>query len=308
MPEVIVIGGANVDIKGRSANKHVPGTSNPGAVSVSAGGVARNIAENLARLGLGVSLITVLSNDVHGDVIRRSCAALDIDLGMSIESAKPTGTYLAILDEHGEMVSAVNDMRGIAELSTADLERAESAMRAADMIVADCNIDCSCLIWLSGFSERHGKRLLIEPVSVAKSRKLLDAVRSSPVFAITPNAQQLAALSSEANLDDALRSLHALGFRNIVLHRGAQGAVASDGATIVDVPPINIADIMDVTGAGDAAVAGLIAGLAEGLTLGEAARWGQAAAAIKLSSRDSVSSALTRDRLLQFAQRTRGLP
>ncbi|MEI8181049.1 PfkB family carbohydrate kinase, partial [Aestuariivirga sp.] len=66
MPRVIVIGGANVDIKGRSRGSFVAGTSNPGEVTVSAGGVGRNIAENLARLGISVSLVTALGQDANG--------------------------------------------------------------------------------------------------------------------------------------------------------------------------------------------------------------------------------------------------
>ncbi len=305
MTRVVVIGGANVDIKGRCAEVYIPGTSNLGAVTTAAGGVARNIAENLARLGLDVLLITVLGDDANGGMIRRSCLELGIDLSLSSSSKQPTGSYLAILNEHGEMVSAVNDMRAMAELSIKDLERGAAALRMADMIVADCNIETPCLAWLAKIAERNAKRLLIEPVSVAKSAKLLDVARIAPVFAVTPNLLQLDALTSGADYPAALSKLHALGCRNIVLHRGPRGAIAYDGEALHEIPPFMAANIADVTGAGDAAVAGLVLGLVEGMALADAARLGQAAAAMKLSSGDSVSSALTHDRLMQFADRKR---
>lgn len=305
MARVVVVGGANVDIKGRSAGPLISGTSNPGAVTASPGGVARNIAENLARLGLEVSLISVLGHDANGELLRNSCVAHNVDITWTVTGDHPTGTYLAILDDRGEMVNAVNDMRGIATLSPAHLQRAGQELSRADMIVADCNIDGPCLEWLSRFARTRGKRLLIEPVSVSKSSKILQLSEPSSVFAITPNIQQLESLSGESDIGAALAKLHSGGFRNVVVHRGPRGAVASTGREAVEVPPSVATPIADVTGAGDAAVAGLVLGLTGGLDIAEAARLGQAAAAVKLMSGDSVSSQLTRDRLTQIAERNR---
>jgi pseudouridine kinase len=296
MRKVTVIGGANVDIKGRASGPFVPGTSNPGVVTVSAGGVGRNIADNLSRLGIEVSLVTALGDDANGQFLRQACAASGIGMSLSLTAAEATGTYLAVLDEKGEMVSAVSDMRAIDRLETAHLDAVAEHLGRADMLVADCNIPVACLDWLCRFSVRHRIRLLIEPVSVLKAMKLLQFQRAGPVFAVTPNRLQLDALAG----GDVAR-LHGLGFSNIVVHRGSQGAAASDGTRMVDVEPATAAEIADVTGAGDAAVAGLVCGLLEGLTLADAARLGQCAAAIKLGSPQSVASGLSRDRLMRLA-------
>ena len=297
MPHVIVIGGANVDIKGRASGPCLPRTSNPGSVTLSAGGVGRNIAENLARLGHDVSLVTALGDDANAALVRSACARVGVDLSLSWVSGQPTGTYLAVLDETGEMVTAVSDMRAMDGLDPAHLEALSGQLARADMLVADCNLPATCLAWLMSFAGRHGLRLLIEPVSVAKAGKLLGLTRAAPVFAITPNVQQLDALAG----GDIAR-LHALGFANVVLHRGREGAVASDGHQAVAVTPVHSPEIADVTGAGDAAVAGLVCGLLEGLPLAEAARLGQCAAAIKLGSRESVATDLSRERLFRLAQ------
>jgi pseudouridine kinase len=228
MRSVAVIGGANVDIKGRVSGPYVSGTSNPGAVTVSAGGVGRNIADNLSRLDIKVSLVTALGDDANGQFLRQACAAAGIDLSFALTASEATGTYLAILDEAGEMVSAVSDMRAIDRLEPAHLEAAAESLGQADMLVADCNISVACLAWLSAFSARRHIPLLIEPVSVPKAMKLLQFERAAPVFAVTPNGQQLDALAS----GDIAR-LHALGFANIVVHRGSEGALASDGTRSV---------------------------------------------------------------------------
>lgn len=298
MPRVIVIGGANVDIKGRSDAPVIAGTSNPGSVTVSAGGVGRNIAENLARLGIETGLLTALGDDPNGQLLRHACAAAGVDLSMALTSRAPTGSYLALLDEQGELVSAINDMRAMDALTVDHLERHAGAMAAADMLVADCNLSALCLDWLCRFSAEAGVRLVIEPVSVPKAMKLLAFARRAPVFAITPNAQQLSALTGGSM---AIPQLHRIGFANVVLHRGSAGATASDGYVEVAVAPPPVAAIADVTGAGDAAVAGLVCGLLDGRSLALSARLGQCAAAIKLSSAQSVASGLSRDSLFRLA-------
>lgn len=291
MPRVTVIGGSNVDIKGRSGGPFIPGTSNPGVVTVSAGGVGRNIAENLARLGLEVSLITAFAEDANGAFLREACGRAGIDLTHAITTAEPTGTYLAVLDEKGEMVSAVSDMRAIDRLEPAHLAAAEATLATSDLLVADCNISIACLDWLCAFA---GPRLLIEPVSVTKAMKLKGFSRARPVFAMTPNTQQLEALTG-----GDIAALHEMGFANIIVHRGSAGAMVSDGHTVAEVAAAAVPSIADVTGAGDAAVAGLVCGLAEGLPLAGAARLGQHAAAVKLASSNSVADGLTRERLTQ---------
>ena len=287
MPRVIVIGGANVDIKGRARGSFVVATSNPGEVTVSAGGVGRNIAENLAHLGMSVSLVTALGDDANGQLLRRACADAAVDLSMALTVSEPTGSYLAILDAAGELVSAVNDMRAMEALTPAQLALHAESFSEVDMLVADCNLSEACLAWLCRFSAERNVRLLIEPVSVPKARKLIVFTRAAPVFAITPNAQQLAALAGGDGVE-AMARIHALGFANVVLHRGSAGALASDGVNVT-------------TGAGDAAVAGLVCGLLDGRSLAQSTQLGQCAAAIKLTSSQSVASGLSRDSLLELA-------
>ena len=301
MPRVIVIGGANLDIKGRASGTFVGATSNPGEVTVSVGGVARNIAENLARLGLDVSLLTVLGDDANGRLVRETTTGAGVDLSLTLTGPAATGTYLVILDRHGELQSALNAMRAIEWLKPQHLEAVVDRLAKADMLVADCNIDVSCLEWLCAFSAKTGVRLLIEPVSVPKAKKLLKFVRPKPVFAITPNQQQLEALTGEIEFGAAIADLHNLGFENVIVHRGGQGVVASSTTGQSIVAAIAKKAVADVTGAGDAAVAGLAAGLLEGLSLAKAAALGQAAASIKLSSRQSVADELNRDRLKGIA-------
>ena len=187
MSKVIVIGGANVDIKGRAGAAIIARTSNPGEVTVSAGGVGRNIAENLARLEVETSLACFVGDDANGRLIRDACGSAGVDTAMIETAAAPTGVYLAVLDTAGEMTVAINDMRATEQMTVDYLKARSHRLARADMLVADCNIPVSCLAWLCHFASEIHVPLLIEPISVAKARKLLEFTRAPPVFAITPN-------------------------------------------------------------------------------------------------------------------------
>ena len=117
---VYVIGGVNMDISGTPAETLRPGDSNPGRVSLSPGGVGRNIAENLSRLGRRVSLITILGNDPYADVIREHCRNVGIDLSMSFtDPLGRTSTYLCLNEQNGDLHAAIADM-AICEQLTPD--------------------------------------------------------------------------------------------------------------------------------------------------------------------------------------------
>ena len=129
--KVIAIGGANWDIKARSLGVFAPGVSNPGVITSAAGGVARNIAENLARLGIDVALLSAIGTDAIGDQLLDRTKSAGVDVAGVARIAGTTGAYLAVLDEAGEMRAAINDMQAIDSVTPAVLAGHEDAIRAA---------------------------------------------------------------------------------------------------------------------------------------------------------------------------------
>jgi pseudouridine kinase len=79
-PRVCVIGGANVDIHGAAYQPLRLRDSNPGSVHVSPGGVARNVAENLSRLGVDCRLVTAVGKDPHGEMLLAHGRETGIDM------------------------------------------------------------------------------------------------------------------------------------------------------------------------------------------------------------------------------------
>src|SRR5512138_1493140 len=108
---VLVIGAAGLDMIGRLYNEPLEGTANPAAIRVSFGGVGRNVAENLARLGRPVNLITAVGQDPHGRDLLAQLAACDVNVDSCL--AKPgtsTAAYLAIFHEDGTRHLVLEDM------------------------------------------------------------------------------------------------------------------------------------------------------------------------------------------------------
>ena len=285
MPDIAVIGGANIDIKAKVNAPNRLGTSNPGVVTTAAGGVGRNIAHNLARLGANVSLISVVGRDAHGDAVLAETQQAGVDVSRVVRSGIATGSYVALLDHDGEMISALSDMRCMDMLTPDRITAQKSVLEEAKLVVADCNLPQDTLDAVVAIA---GPRLVIEPVSVPKSRKLIEALRKGRVFLASPNFDQIEQMTGTRDIDNAFRFMHGKGLANVVIHAGPEGAFVSDGGDIDHVEAMPPAHIVDVTGAGDAAVAGLVYGLLKGEPLAVAAARGQRLAGQVIASHSST--------------------
>jgi len=294
--KVVVIGGANLDIRAVSTEPLIDATSNPGRVRIMPGGVARNIAENLARLGVDTTLISAVGNDPAGHQILAQTAAADVDISGVNIVPDPTGIYSAILDHDGNLSMAVNAMAVIETITPEQIFAHRHKLQAADYIIPDCNLSVPALRRLVSFAAESGKRLIVDPVSVPKSTRLLDMLEIAPVFAATPNRAQAERLSGHScatfrTAERAAQTLHGRGVQFVVIHLDRDGALVSEmtetGPKSDLVPPgVRGSLPRDVTGGGDAAIAGLVFGLLSGRNAIAAARIGQIAAAAVLESSD----------------------
>ncbi|MDR6219627.1 carbohydrate kinase [Deinococcus soli (ex Cha et al. 2016)] len=297
---VVVVGGANVDVKARTIQTAVPGTSNPGVTAQAPGGVARNVAENLARLGVPASLVSVVGRDALGDWLLRETEAAGVDVRPVLRAPDvATGTYTAVLDASGELLVAVAAMAAVEALTPAALQERRGVLRGAAWVVADGNLPEASLAHLLSLAAEAGAAVVFEPVSVPKAARLRSALASGLVpQAVTPNVPELGALLGRAVPDEpgALRAaadeLHAQGVRLVWVRRGAAGSLLSTPEGVTELAALP-AEVRDVTGAGDAMLAAFLAALAAGLSPADAARRGHAAAALTVESDHAVSPTLT---------------
>jgi pseudouridine kinase len=269
-----------MDIKAKTLEPHVDATSNPALIITKPGGVARNIAHNLARLGVETSLLSVVGNDANAEYIIAATAKAGVNINHIIRVNAPTGIYLALLNNSGELVSAASDMRCLQFLSTEHIENLSEKIKNNFKNILDCNLSIEILEKISAITQGH---MVIEPVSVTKCIKILALLKTRPIYLATPNLDQIEALTGTRDPQTAAKNLHDLGLRNIVIHAGASGAFASDGKVFTHIPS-QAKSIVDVTGAGDAATAGLVLGLSQDMPLAKAAELGQKYAAQVIAS------------------------
>ena len=146
---VLVVGGANMDVGARTDRPLLAGDSTPGHIHHAPGGVGRNIAENLARLGVAVQLATLVGDDAFGAQLVASTAAAGVDMALSQRVAGlRTATYLSLHGPDGDMALAVNDMAILDALTPNWCADHLPAAAAASVLLLDCNLPAATLAYL----------------------------------------------------------------------------------------------------------------------------------------------------------------
>jgi pseudouridine kinase len=287
---VLCIGAANIDRKLRPLGQLAMGTSNPARQDESFGGVARNIAENLARLGSTVELITAVGSDAAGNALLAQAEATGIDVHGTLRVDGASGTYTAVLDHEGEMAVALADMALYDQLTAALFASRRQQRAAAALIVADLNLPLESVAALIDDAGRDGVPMVLVAVSEPKMARLpqrLDGVRL-----LILNEGELAArvgrpLQSEAELAQACTEVRAQGALDLVVTRGARGVTYTTETGIAHLEA-HITGVVDVTGAGDAFAAAVCWSISRGEDLSLACRRGLQLSALTLACKDTV--------------------
>ncbi len=308
-PFVSIIGGANIDIHGKSNKALRREDSNPGKVNTSAGGVARNIAENLARLGVDSRLVSAIGCDHHGQMLMKLCreAGVDMQYVQEIDS-EATSTYLSLLDSSGDMHVAVSDMNIIDHLGVERLQLLKAALGQASLMVLDTNLTDDALAWLTQtFAD---KPIFVDAVSCSKAiriRPYLQFVHTLKLSSIEAEALAGKEARTQTQLRNIANQLHSQGVDRVFITRGSQGVFYSDGdAQGIQKLQRGIRDVHNTGGAGDAFLAGLAYAWLEDWPLQESVSFALAAADVTLSHSATVSPALSLaavNRTVEEAQR-----
>lgn len=288
----VVVGGVNVDIGGKSFESLIPGDSNPGTVSVSLGGVGRNIAHNLSLLGCDVRLLTAFGEDMNGQRVVASCTELGIDISHALKTAdSATSTYLYIIGPDGEMSVALSDMEICNRITPGYLSGNLQMLQNAQAVVADTNIPQESLVYLA---ENCKAPLFCDPVSVTKAEKLLPILHK--IHTLKPNRLEAELLSGVKITDkqSAQRAADVLlskGVARVFLSMGADGVFAAtkeQSYWLSNLPGQRV----NTTGCGDAFMAALAWCYREEKSLKETALFGLAAAAIAMESPETINPAM----------------
>ena len=281
---IVGIGAANMDVHGRSINAINFYDSNPGHMHMSVGGVTRNILENYARLGGKSVLLSVVGDDLYGQKILSESAKADIDVThvMTVKD-HASSTYMSVLNNDGDMTVALSDMSIMENLSIDYLRSNDKIIRGAELIVTDPSIPADVMDCL--LTEYSDMKVFADPVSVGYAR-CIDG-KKGMFYRLKPNVLECELLSHHEirNEDDLLKAAEIIvsaGVRELYVSCGKKGCLYADsqGTRLTScLKPLD--EVVNATGAGDAFMAMIIYGFANGFerqkTLDYACRAGMAA-------------------------------
>jgi pseudouridine kinase len=301
MKHLLIIGAASIDTKGRADQTIQVGTSTPGSIRVSVGGVGRNIAENLARLGERVVLLSAVGDGGSGRRILQQAAECGIDTThMLVDAEHHTAAYLAVLDHTGNAVMSIDDMTiGRAVITPQLVYQRRALFRDACMVVLDANLSTDTLNTIFATARKYGVPVCADPTTASLAPRLCPHLPELTL--VTPNAAEAEALCGVQVTDResglvAAQKLVSLGVKIAIVTLGATGLIYATSQESGHVPAIDC-EIVDFTGAGDALTAAVIFGLLNDFAIDEAVRLGARAAALTLQSRETVCPTLSLERL-----------
>jgi pseudouridine kinase len=299
---VLVIGAANVDIVGRLRNELHSGTSNPGRIRTSFGGVARNVAENLARLGQPVNLITVVGEDDAGQrlLAQTRAAGVNVD-AVCCSGQHPTGSYLAVVNSAGALQFAIDDMRAMTVLTPDEIRQRSDQFKEASLLFIDANLPKDTLRTIMSLARRARLKVCADPASTLLGARLRPYLPRLYLF--TPNSSEASIFcepipksSTRRQAMTAAKSLVAQGVEIAIVTLAELGLCYATSETSGYIPAIRT-EIVDPTGAGDALTAAMIFALLNDIPLDDAVRLGISAATLTLRHRGTVYPELSLEKL-----------
>ncbi|KYR02665.1 hypothetical protein DLAC_00119 [Tieghemostelium lacteum] len=328
--DLIVIGGCVIDMisKPNKVSGFRMETSNPGHIEIKMGGVARNIAEVLARLDQNPMFISAVGSDQYAELLINHFESVKLDTqAIARVKGENTAIYNAILDEKGDLSVAISQMEIFNHITPQYLQKFKPQLLKAKMIIIDTNIPIESMIYLHDLIQQNNPsiKLWVEPTSHYKSMKPIQANITSSITYTSPNTDELFAMAKDLlekqpkllennnnvnHQDTSLESikLHSKvlidsGMRFIITKMGPNGMLLSykkDSEYIFKVyqaPNVAKKDIIDVTGAGDSLCGGVIYSLYNNISIEESINIGSLCAKESLLSSHPVSPLLSKSYL-----------
>ncbi|MCZ7540598.1 MAG: carbohydrate kinase family protein [Anaerolineae bacterium] len=299
---VVVIGAAGIDVKGRPGEALRMGMSNAGVVRSSVGGVARNIAENLARLEVPTVLLSAVGQDPPGEFLLEYTQAAGVDTSHVLRLAQEnTGGYAAIFDEAGQLVVAISEYDIVGQITPGYVQRCRRLFAEASLIVLDVNLSPRTLESVFRWARRYGVPICADPTSPVLATRLIPYLPD--LMMVAPDASEAAVLcgapeppATSAAAIETAQCLVSMGVDIAVVTMAEQGLAYADGSSAGHVAALRT-QVVDTTGSGDAVTAAVIFGLLHEMPIDEAVRLGASAAALTLRARHTVVPDLSLDRL-----------
>jgi ribokinase len=249
------------------------------------GGKGSNQSVAAARMGAKVHFISKVGDDNFADMAQRTYEQEGIDTRLLIRSAGQTTGAAAIIVQQASGENAIIVASGAANaLTCEEIDLAREQIQASAIFLTQLELPAALVEHGLKIARSLGVPTILNP---APACELGDSIFQLCDY-ITPNESEAATLTGYpvVSLEDAERAadkLLARGVRNVILTRGAQGALVKTESFTENVEAFDAGPVLDTTGAGDAFNGGLAVALSEGLSVVEATRFGCVVAGISVT-------------------------
>jgi pseudouridine kinase len=299
---IICIGGANVDRKFYAKYEITNETSNPVTSTRTVGGVARNIAENLGRLGEEVTLISTCGHDSEWEEIYDlSSPFMNLELVAQFEHSS-TGSYTAVLDRNGDLSIALADMDVFENITPELLIKNSHILRKAKCIVVDLNCPSETIDFLCFFTSKHTIPLVIIPVSSPKMNRLPKTLSAVSWLIVNKDETETfmnSKINDDKDWENSVKKWLELGVKNVIVTNGSKGVMTgSENGEIHYFPAIETPMVADVTGAGDSFCSGVIYSWLQKKEIGDIIKSGLVNAHKTIMSKYTVRQELSQKQLM----------
>ncbi|XP_074438491.1 uncharacterized protein LOC141741509 isoform X2 [Larus michahellis] len=346
-PQPVVIGGINVDFIAKAQNPVIlgGGQTNTGRVRRTFGGVGRNLADCLSRLGQTPLFLSAVGKDEHSESILHYCHHMDMKAVLQLEG-KSTATYCAVITSTGELSVGLGDMDIHHQITEQYVSQFKEDLCQAPLVCIDGNVPLSTIQYVCQLAREHQLAVCYEPTDENKASKPFLSDSWKALTYISPNLQELRAINrtlgnplpaelpsrSEDVVQTAvalsrplLAHLHCvvvtLGAHGILLcgkslggsislRPGAHEQTAAASLCATHYPAIHISreEIVNVSGAGDSLMAGILAGMLAKHDTDTCVRMGLLAASLSLRSFEPISPEISTSSVSQEQVKSRSWP
>ena len=283
---MLVIGAVFVDVKGFAREKYMPEERNVGDVQVVAGGVCRNVAENLTKLGQPVQFVSMVDDNALGQEVLNGLQAAGIDTEHVIRAPRGMGMWLAVLDEHGDLRGSISRQPDFSALEELLARRAEALVSDCHAIVLGYDTTDSITASMLELAEKHKKPVYGLVGNMGVILRHPEYLRRSACFICNEHEAErlfdrpLLDLTPEEILPMLVQETRNAAIPAMVLTLGPLGSVYVDHRSgEFGRCPARSVGMVDSTGAGDAFFTGTVAALTKGAPLSQAVRVGTELAA-----------------------------
>jgi len=289
--KITVIGASILDVTGVPNADLIKGDSNPGHVFITPGGVARNIAENLALLDLDVNLVSAIGNDAWGNILLEMCKKANIKTADSVfpEDAS-TALYLSINNLQKNLELAVVNTDITNSLTAGYLESIKDFIKSSDLIVAETNLSGETLEYIA--ENLSDVPVFLDLVSIIKAKKVKDII--GKFHTIKPNlaeAEMLTGIKMKSQKDLLLMADYFVerGVKQTFITMGKDGCFYADRYEKGFIAGIDIVKKINSSGAGDAYISGLIYSHLNNMNLKDSAVFATAMSLAAITDKNSVN-------------------